>query len=120
MAEHNLLGKKGEEIAERYLIKNGYKILEKNWRYKKLELDVIATFNNLLIAIEVKTRATNFVENLNEIVTKKKQRFIIDATNAYIEKYEIDMEAQFDIIFIVINNGKFNLRHIKDAFSTTS
>lgn len=120
MAEHNLLGKKGEEIAERFLLKKGYKVMAKNWRYKKLELDIIATINNLLIAIEVKTRTTNFVENLNEIVTKKKQRFIIEATNAYMEKFEIDLEAQFDIIFIVINNGKFNLRHIKDAFSATS
>lgn len=119
MAKHNILGQKGEEIAERFLLQKGYRILAKNWRYKKLEIDIISLKDNLLISTEVKTRTTDFVENLNEIVTRKKQRFVIEATNAYMEEHEIEQEVRFDIIFIVVNNGKFTLRHVKDAYSTT-
>ncbi len=117
MANHNILGEKGEQIAERFLLKNNYKILAKNWRYKKLEVDIFTATDEYLIAVEVKTRSTTFVENLNEIVTKKKQRFIIEATNAYMEKFDVDKEVRFDVIFIIISNGKYHLKHIPDAYS---
>lgn len=119
MAKHNLLGEKGEQIAERFLIKNNFKILEKNWRFKSLEIDIFAQTESFFVAVEVKTRSTDFVENLSEIVTKKKQRFIIQATNAYLEKNDINLEVRFDIVFIIINNGKYYLKHIPDAFSAT-
>ncbi len=57
MAFHNDLGKKGERIAVDYLIKNGYKILERNWRYLKAEIDIIAKKDNTLAIVEVKTRS---------------------------------------------------------------
>lgn len=117
MAKHNLLGEKGEQIAEKYLIKNGYKILAKNWRYKHLEVDIFALKDKTLAAVEVKTRSYDFVENLSEIITRKKQRFIIDATDAYLEKYDLDNEARFDVIFIIIRNGKYHLKHITEAYS---
>lgn len=117
MAKHNILGQKGEEIAERFLLQKGYTILAKNWRYKKLEVDIIALKDNLLVSVEVKTRTTDFVENLGEIVTRKKQRFVIEATNAYMEENNIEKEARFDIIFIVMNNGKFSLEHVEEAYS---
>jgi len=117
MAKHNILGEKGEQIAEHFLLKNNYKVLAKNWRYKNLEVDIFATQNDFLIAVEVKTRSTTFVENLNEIVTRKKQHFIIEATNAYLEKNDLDYEARFDVIFIIISNGKYHLKHIPDAYS---
>ncbi len=117
MAIHNILGQKGEQIAERFLLKKEYQIAAKNWRYKKMELDIIAFQDNLMVVVEVKTRSTDFVENLNEIITKKKQRFMIDASNAYLENKGIDNEIRFDVIFIVMKNGKFTLQHIKDAFS---
>ncbi len=117
MAKHNILGEKGEQIAELFLLRNNYKILAKNWRYKNLEVDIIAQTENYLVAVEVKTRSTDFVENLNEIITKKKQRFVIEATNAFMEKSYNELEARFDAIFIMIKNGKYHLKHIPDAFS---
>lgn len=117
MAKHNILGEKGEQIAERFLLKNNYKILAKNWRYKSLEVDIFAQTGAYLVTVEVKTRSTDFIENLNEIITKKKQRFIIEATNAYLEKQNFDYEARFDVIFIIIKDGKYHLKHIPDAFS---
>jgi len=117
MAIHNILGQKGEEIAERFLISRKYTIAAKNWRYKKMELDIIAFSDDLLVVVEVKTRSTDFIENMNELITRKKQRFIIEAANAYLESIGKENEVRFDVIFIVIKNGKFNLKHIRDAFS---
>ncbi len=117
MAIHNILGQKGEEIAERFLLSKQYKIAAKNWRYKKMELDIVAFHEDLMVVVEVKTRSTDFIENLNELITRKKQRFIIDAANAYLEANNKENEVRFDVIFVVVKNGKFNLKHIRDAFS---
>ena len=54
MAQHNELGKTGEQIAVDFLIKKGYEIKERNWRFKKAEIDIIAQKDNFLIAVEVK------------------------------------------------------------------
>ncbi len=120
MAEHNELGKQGEELAVRFLRKHNYNILEQNWQYKHKEIDIIAHKEDLIVSVEVKTRRTEFVENLNEIVNKKKQRFLIEATDAYMEEKDIDKEVRFDIIFIKITNNKYFLKHIPDAFSAIS
>ncbi len=55
MAEHNLTGAAGEDLAEKYFTDRGYKILHRNWRYKNAEVDIIATKNKCLHFIEVKT-----------------------------------------------------------------
>ncbi len=117
MAEHNELGKKGEQIAENFLIKNNFRILDKNWRYRHLELDIIALKDDFIVVVEVKTRTTDFIDNLSKIISKKKRLLLIKATNAYINSHKIEKEVRFDIIFIVIKNGKYYLKHIADAFS---
>ena len=58
MAIHNDIGKQGEQLATEYLVSQQYKILEKNFRYKKAEIDIIALKNNTLAIIEVKTRTS--------------------------------------------------------------
>lgn len=116
MADHNILGKKGEEIAKQYLVEKGYKIRHLNWRHKKNEIDIIANKNNLLVVIEVKTRTNDYFENPKEAVTKKKQKNIINATEAYINEYDINLETRFDIIAVTLSNNKKEIEHIKDAF----
>ena len=116
MSKNIDFGARGEQAAVDFLIKKKYKILERNWRYKKLEIDIIAFYNNMLIVIEVKSRTGTYFEQPFQAVTKKKQRFIIEAANAYIEKHEIDYETQFDIISIVEKHNKFDIEHIEDAF----
>ncbi|MBN2520457.1 MAG: YraN family protein, partial [Bacteroidales bacterium] len=71
---------------------------------------------NIIVFVEVKTRNTNYFENPKEAVTRKKQRFIIEAANAYIEKYNIDLEARFDIVSIILQGAKYEIEHIEDAF----
>ena len=74
MAEHNLLGAEGENIALKHLEKNGYKILARNWKHQKEEIDIIAEKNNELAIIEVKTRRGNFFGEPEEFVSKTKQK----------------------------------------------
>ena len=116
MADHNELGKKGEELAQKHLVANDYKIRHLNWRFGKNEIDIIAQKNNLLVVVEVKTRTNDYFENPKEAVTRKKQRFIINATEAYINEFDINLEVRFDIVAITIINNKTEIEHIQDAF----
>lgn len=116
MAEHNILGNNGEDAAAKFLKNKGYVIKARNWRFGKLEIDIIAEHNEMIIFIEVKSRSGTYFEQPFQAVTKKKQKFIIKAANAYIESYEVDFEARFDIISIVEQNNKFKIEHIEDAF----
>jgi|AntAceMinimDraft_17_1070374.scaffolds.fasta_scaffold05839_6 putative endonuclease len=119
MSEHNELGKKGEEIAREYLQKKRYKIIANNWRFGKDEIDIIATKNNFLIIVEVKTRRTNYFGEPETAVTQKKQKFLIRATQAYIKQNNVNTETRFDIIAITVVSGKYRINHIKDAFYPT-
>ena len=116
MARHHRLGKEGEEQACKYLEKTGYIILEKNWRFQKAEVDLIALADGMLILVEVKTRATDYFGEPEEAVTRNKQRLLCDAANAYLEQHALQHEVRYDIISIVSNNKQTKLRHIKDAF----
>ena len=119
MSDHIALGKEGENQAARFLLNKGYKIRHRNWRFKKNEVDIIAEKDNLLVVVEVKTRTNDYFENPKEAVTKRKQRFIIKATDAYIQQYNIDFETRFDIVSVLISNGRAEIEHIEDAYQAS-
>ena len=116
MTERKNTGDKGEEIAANYLEKKGYTILFRNWQYMHKELDLVAQFNNELIIVEVKTRIAGSLISPLEAVNLKKQRFIITAANAFIEKHNVNLEVRFDIITIVYNFNNYIIEHIENAF----
>ncbi|MEZ4721961.1 MAG: YraN family protein [Flavobacteriales bacterium] len=116
MASHNELGEKGEELAVQHLIKSGYQIRERNWRYGKEEIDIIATIGDELAIVEVKTRNSDFFGEPQEFVSKAKQNHMIRAANAYVEKHDIDLEVRFDVIGIIINSKGTKIDHIEGAF----
>jgi putative endonuclease len=116
MAEHNELGKKGEEIALGHLFKLGYVVLDKNWRAGRNELDIIAKDKDFLVIVEVKSRQNSKFTEPEEAVGRDKQQALIRAANAYIYKHNIHLETRFDIISIVHNDGETRINHIKDAF----
>ena len=116
MATHNELGKKGEDLALEYLQKNGYAILERNWRFKKAEVDIIARKSDVLAVIEVKTRSTNHFGNPQDFVNQKKIKLLVEAINEYVTTKDLDVEVRFDIIAILKNQQKFEIDHIEDAF----
>ena len=116
MAEHNELGKKGEELAIEYLRLKEYEILEINYRYQKAEVDIIAKRGDLLIAAEVKTRSTPEFGNPQDFVKPKQIKQLVKAVNHYVEESGLDVDVRFDIIAIIKNKAGERIEHIQDAF----
>jgi putative endonuclease len=116
MAQHNELGKIGEERAVDFLKELGYQIILVNWREKKFEIDIIAVDKDELVFVEVKTRSTlNFGDPI-ESITEKKQKHLIEGANYYIEKNEVDLECRFDVVSIVKTSKEYTVNHIINAF----
>ncbi|MDR1672193.1 MAG: YraN family protein [Bacteroidales bacterium] len=115
MAEHNDLGKKGEQIAAEYLEKNGYRIRERNWHNFHQEIDIIAEKEGELIIVEVKCRRDKPMVEGFVAVNRNKQNLLIRAANAYIIKKNTHMDTRFDIISITINDT-IHIEHIEGAF----
>lgn len=116
MAVHNELGKLGEDLAVQYLTDKGYEILERNWRNIHKEIDIIAKEGDDLVIVEVKARQTDEYGEPGIAVTKRKQRMLIAAANAYITRKGLDVETRFDIVSIVFKDGEPVIEHIEDAF----
>ncbi len=116
MAKHNELGKLGEELAVQYLAEKGYEILERNWRNKHKEIDIIAKDGVELVIVEVKARQRDDYGEPFVAVSHAKQSRLIAAANAYILRNNLDISTRFDIISIVFNDGNPEIEHIEDAF----
>ena len=116
MAKHNEIGILGEQLAVSYLSKHGFQILERNWRFGQLEIDIVALTKEYLVFVEVKTRSVDYLVEPELSLTKKQQGFIIKAANAYIDSHTFDMEARFDVVSIVMHPEGHVLKHIDDAF----
>ncbi|MEL6718209.1 MAG: YraN family protein [Bacteroidota bacterium] len=117
MARHNEIGKQGEQIAVDFLAEQGYKILERNWRFSRAEVDIIAMHGEILVFFEVKTRSYTFFGEPESFVTEKKEAFLVDAAHVYMEQINHDWEIRFDIIGIVLKNEfSYEIRHFEDAF----
>jgi putative endonuclease len=117
MAENQNFGKKGETLAAEYLRNKGYKILNTNWTWGHREIDIIAQLGDQLVIVEVKTRSSDYFELPQDAVNRKKQRLIVEAADAYVQKYNLDLDTRFDIISIISHGKTFKVEHIEDAFS---
>ena len=116
MAQHNDLGKEGEELAARFLTKQGYVILEKNYRFQKAEIDIIAQKDDVICAVEVKTRSTPEFGNPQDFVKPKQIKLLVKAINQYVEDTKLNLDVRFDIVAIIKNKQGTRLEHLKDAF----
>lgn len=116
MAEHNELGKLGEELAEGFLKQNGYTILETNWTFQKAEIDIMAKKGNILAVVEVKTRSSIDFGLPHEFVKTKKIQLLVKAVNEYVVSNELDVEVRFDVIAIYKSDATYKIEHIEDAF----
>ena len=116
MAEHNELGKLGEELAVEFLRKEGYEILETNWTFQKAEIDIIAQKENTLAVVEVKTRSSLEFGLPQDFVKPKKIQLLVKAINEYVVSKNLDVEVRFDIIAVHKENKSFAIEHLKDAF----
>jgi len=109
-------GIKAEEIAVNYLQNQGFEILETNWFNHHHELDIIARKDDMLVVVEVKSLASNFIKEPYEAINRNKQRMIISATNAYIRSHNINDEVRFDVISILVKNDEPQIDYIENAF----
>lgn len=115
------IGTYGENIAKDFLITNGYKILDMNYRNKHGEIDIICKLNNIIIFCEIKSRYTNSFGSPIESVTYYKQKQIINLSQFYIIRNKLlNYDIRYDIIEIILNNinASYTLNHVKDAFRT--
>ncbi|MGB6269745.1 MAG: YraN family protein [Olleya sp.] len=116
MANHNELGKKGEQLALDFLIENNYSIIARNYRFDKAEVDIIAQIEDTLAIIEVKTRSTADFGNPQDFVKPKQIQRLVKAVDEYVVVNGLDVEVRFDIIAIVKEDKQFKIEHLKDAF----
>lgn len=116
MAKQNDLGKEGEVLARDYLIRQGYTVLHTNWRWHRYELDIVATKDDELVVVEVKTRSGNYLVSPEDAVDNKKIRHIVLATDAYIRYFNLDLPVRFDIITLIKEKEGYQIEHLDDAF----
>lgn len=116
MAEHNELGKLGEELAVEFLQKEGYEILETNWTFQKAEIDIIAQKDDTLAVVEVKTRSSLEFGLPQDFVKPKKIQLLVKAINEYVVFKNLDIDVRFDIIAIHKEDKSFVIEHLTDAF----
>jgi putative endonuclease len=112
------LGILGEKLAQEYLTKKGFKHIDFNFRFGKLEVDIISLENNQLVVTEVKTRQTAEIGEPWRAVTRAKQKQIIKVADAYLKWKHLNIDTRFDIISIVHNQYRTEIEHIVDAFTT--
>ena len=117
MADHNELGILGEDLAAKFLLREGYTILERNWRFQKAELDIIAQREkDTIVFVEVKTRNSAFFGDPQSFVTPAKIKFLVKAANEYLLENELQEEARFDIIAVLKNSKEEHVEHFENAF----
>jgi putative endonuclease len=117
MIQKKELGKKGEEVALRFLKKNGYRILERNYVCKLGEIDIIAKEKDTLAFIEVKTRTSNLFGPPQLAVTSLKQMQLSKAALYFLKEKRLgEVKARFDVVAIVLGQKGEEIELIKDAF----
>ena len=111
------LGRCGEDAAEKFLRRQGLKILERNMRTPVGEIDIVAADRTFLVFVEVKTRSSQEYGNPAEAVSQRKQRQIIRAANWYLnEQAHKELQPRFDVVAVIVDGKAFCVEHIPDAF----
>lgn len=119
MADHNDFGKLAEDLATEFLIKKKYRILVKNYRFQKAEIDIIAENEETIVIVEVKARSYNTIMEPQEAVTKSKIKLLVKAADAYLNENPTPKEVRFDIITVMPDQqGVLRLTHLEDAFQS--
>ena len=117
MVDRRSKGTAGEDAAAEYLRRNGYRILKRNYRFMRGEIDIIAQDGFTLVFVEVKARHSNEFGTPEEAVTRRKQIQVRKIARGYLAERRIgDTDCRFDVIGIEYENGEARLRHVKDAF----
>lgn len=117
MAKHNELGDLGEALAVDYLLDHGYAILERNFRFDKAEIDIIAQkCEEFVIVVEVKTRNNDFFGDPQSFISSGKIKLLVKAANEFMVSRGKEEEVRFDVIAVLHNQKMTQLTHFENAF----
>lgn len=117
MAEHNDTGRLAEQLAADWLESKGYELIEKNYRYKHAEIDLIMKHRGLLIFVEVKFRSGIGFGFAEEFVDYTKKKLLVKAADQYIHEADWHKDIRFDIVGVYKDrSGNINFRQFEDAF----
>ena len=116
MGKHNEFGAEGEKLAVDFLIKKGYVIKQKNYRYLKSEIDIIAQKGNILAIVEVRARSNDQIISIADTITPKKIKLLVMGADHYVITNKLDLEIRFDIITILKNSKILKIEHLESAF----
>ncbi len=120
MAEHNDLGKWGEDVAVDFLERKGYSVCDRDWKVGKRDLDIIAVSDSgmELVFVEVKTRQSAELQEPEQAVNPRKMRNLAIAANAYVKSHDVTLAVRFDIISVVGKASEVeSIEHWEDAFN---
>ncbi len=116
--QRNILGRKGEEMAQQYLLRQKYKIIGKNYRCRYGEIDLIAEKKGAITFVEVKYRSTLEFGFPQESVIKRKKEKIKKVAMNYLKEHNLwdRIDCHFDVLSIYTKGEQIIVEHIKDAF----
>jgi putative endonuclease len=109
-------GKEGENLAARFLVEKGFEIIERNYRHKRSEIDLIVKKDNWLIFVEVKLRSSDAYGYPEDFVDYKKAKNIIDGAEQYTYENDWQGNVRYDIVSIRLLKDKTEIIQIEDAF----
>jgi putative endonuclease len=112
----NSLGKKGEAAAAEFLKGKGYRILRTNYRTPLGEIDIIAKDGEVVVFVEVKTRADDSFGHPYEAVTSRKREKMRRVALCFLKGLKKEVPARFDVLSIRVEGGQSIITHIADAF----
>lgn len=111
------LGEWGEKLAHYYLRQKGYKILHRNWRSRRAEVDLIAYYDKRIVFIEVKTRANTLYGEIISFVSNKKISLLRQAAEDYLNAFDLDLEAQIDVFCVEGDRSGYSVDWIPRAIT---
>lgn len=112
-----IIGTFGEDRAAEFLQKAGYRILARNWKSRRLELDIICSKGEELVFVEVKTRTADTLQSAKEALSPTQQKNLLKAAQDYLTaNHAWELPCRFDLICVTCESNNFYVEHITNAF----
>jgi len=113
-------GDLGEDAAARFLEERGFRVLERNWRFRQWELDLVCRDGDTIVFVEVKTRGAGTMGTPADGLNRKKQMRLVKAASQYLTKKDLwDEPCRFDLAAVVDSGTSMDVEHTEDAFDLT-
>jgi len=113
-------GDLGEDAAARYLEQRGFRVLDRNWRFRQWELDLVCMDGDTVVFVEVKTRSVTTMGTPADALDRKKQARLVKAASQYLTKKELwDEPCRFDLAAVIDTGISMDVEHIENAFDLT-